>query len=71
MWTIVYWEGGLLFMDRGGNMVSKIPSSALSRVKFKGRKIIIPYNGKKYVIVRFKNDNEKDVQEMLQFYHIV
>ena len=48
MWTIVYWEGGLLFMDRGGNMVSKIPSSALSRVKFKGRKIIIPYNGKKY-----------------------
>ena len=54
MWTIVYWEGGLLFMDRGGNMVSKIPSSALSRVKFKGRKIIIPYNGKKYVIVRFK-----------------
>ena len=71
MWTIVYWEGGLLFMDRGGNMVSKIPSSALSRVKFKGRKIIIPYNGKKYVIVRFKNDNEKDVQEMLQFYHLV
>ena len=71
MWTIVYWEGGLLFMDRGGNMVSKIPSSALSRVKFKGRKIIIPYNGKKYVIVRFKNDNEKDVQERLQFYHLV
>lgn len=71
MWTIVYWDGGLLFMDRGGNMVSKIPSSALSRVKFKGRKIIIPYNGKKYVIVRFKNDNEKDVQEMLQFYHLV
>lgn len=71
MWTIVYWEGGLLFMDRGGNMVSKIPSSALSRVKFKGRKIIIPYNGKKYVIVRFKNDNEKDVQKMLQFYHLV
>ena len=71
MWTIVYWEGGLLFMDRGGNMVSKIPSSALSRVKFKGRKIIIPYNGKKYVIVRFKKDNEKDVQEMLQFYHLV
>lgn len=71
MWTIVYWEGGLLFIDRGGNMVSKIPSSALSRVKFKGRKIIIPYNGKKYVIVRFKNDNEKDVQEMLQFYHLV
>ena len=71
MWTIVYWEGGLLFMDRGGNMVSKIPSSALSRVKFKGRKIIIPYNGKKYVIERFKNDNEKDVQEMLQFYHLV
>ena len=71
MWTIVYWEGGLLFMDRGGNMVSKIPSSALSRVKFKGRKIINPYNGKKYVIVRFKNDNEKDVQEMLQFYHLV
>ena len=71
MWTIVYWEGGLLFMDRGGNMVSKIPSSALSRVKFKGRKIIIPYNGQKYVIVRFKNDNEKDVQEMLQFYHLV
>ena len=71
MWVILYWEGGLLFMDRGGNMVSKIPSSALSRVKFKGRKIIIPYNGKKYVIVRFKNDNEKDVQEMLQFYHLV
>ena len=71
MWVILYWEGGLLFMDRGGNMVSKIPSNALSQVKFKGRKIIIPYNGKKYVIVRFKNDNEKDVQEMLQFYHLV
>ena len=70
MWVILYWEGGLLFMDRGGNMVSKIPSNALSQVKFKG-KIIIPYNGKKYVIVRFKNDNEKDVQEMLQFYHLV
>ena len=60
-----------LFMDRGGNMVSKIPSNALSQVKFKGRKIIIPYNGKRYVIVRCKNDNEKDVQEMLQFYHLV
>ena len=48
-------------MDRGGNMVSKIPSNALSQVKFKGRKIIIPYNGKRYVIVRCKNDNEKDV----------
>ena len=46
-------------MDRGGNMVSKIPSNALSQVKFKGRKIIIPYNGKRYVIVRCKNDNEK------------
>ena len=65
------WEGGLLFMDRGGNMVSKIPSNALSQVKFKGRKIIILYNGKRYVIVRCKNDNEKDVQEMLQFYHLV
>ena len=32
---------------------------------------ICRYNGKKYVIVRFKNDNEKDVQEMLQFYHLV
>ncbi len=41
-------------MDRGGNMVSKIPSNALSQVKFKGRKIIIPYNGKRYVIVRCK-----------------
>ena len=71
MWVILYWEGGLLFMDRGGNMVSKIPSNALSQVKFKGRKIIIPYNGKRYVIVRCKNDNEKDVQEMLQFYHLV
>ena len=39
---------------------AKIPSNALSQVKFKGRKIIIPYNGKRYVIVRCKNDNEKD-----------
>ena len=62
MWVILYWEGGLLFMDRGGNMVSKIPSNALSQVKFEGRKIMI---------VRCKNDNEKDVQEMLQFYHLV
>ena len=57
-WTAIYgswWEYG----------------HALSQVKFKGRKIIIPYNGKRYVIVRCKNDNEKDVQEMLQFYHLV
>lgn len=71
MWVIVYWEGGLLFMDSSGNIISTIPSSALSQAKVKREKIIIPYDGKKYTIVRCRNDNEKDVQEMLQFYHFV
>lgn len=70
MWIIVYWKEGLLFMDRRGNIIRKIPSSALSHAKVKWGKIFIPYEGKKYTIVRCPEDNEKDVQEMLQFYYL-
>lgn len=68
MRVIVYWEGGIMFLDRKGNEIAQIPSCALNQAVIKYNKIIIPWEEKKYIIYRNAEDNEQDVQKMLAFY---
>lgn len=69
MFMLIYWDDGMLLMDRKGNTMAQIPSSAWNEVIIvKKSQIIMPWNGKKYVIVRNPKDNEQAVREMIAFY---
>lgn len=69
MLILIYWDGGMLLMDRKGNTFAQIPSSVWNQVVIiKKSRIIIPWNGKKYVILRNPKDNEQAVREMIAFY---
>lgn len=68
MRVIVYWDGGIMFLDRGENVIVQMPSSVLGQAVIKRSKIVIPWDGKKYTINRNYQDNEQAVREMLAFY---
>lgn len=68
MRVVVYWEGGIMFLDRRGNEIVQMPSQVLNQAVIKRSKIIIPWEGKKYIIYRNAQDNEQAVKEMLAFY---
>ncbi len=70
MRVVVYWSGGILFLDRKGNEIVQMPSMMLHQAVIKRSKIIIPWEGKRYIIYRNVKDNEQDVREMLAFYGI-
>ena len=70
MRVVVYWSGGILFLDRKGNEIVQMPSMVLHQAVIKRSKIIIPWEGKRYIIYRNVKDNEQDVREMLAFYGI-
>lgn len=70
MVMLVYWDGGMLFMDRKGNILAQMPSEVLRQATIKKSKIKITWNEKDYVIVRNPKDNEEAVQEMLAYYGI-
>ncbi len=70
MRVIVYWAGGIMFLDRKGNEIIQMPSQALYQAVIRPSKIIIPWEGKKYIIYRNIQDNEQDVKKMLAFYRL-
>lgn len=70
MRVVVYWSGGILLLDRKGNEIVQMPSVVLRQSVIKRSKIIIPWEGKRYIIYRNVKDNEQDVREMLAFYGI-
>lgn len=68
MLMIVYWDGGIMFLDRKDNVIAQMPSSILRQAVIKRSKIVISWDGKKYTINRNPQDNEQAVREMLAFY---
>lgn len=70
MLMVVYWDGGIMLLDRKDNVIAQMPSSILRQAEIKRGKIVIPWNGKKYTIKRDPQDNEQAVGEMLEFYGI-
>lgn len=68
MQMIVYWDGGIMFLDRRENVIVQMPSSVLQQAVIKRSKIVIHCDGKKYTILRNIQDNEQAVREMLAFY---
>lgn len=68
MRIVVYWDGGIMFLDRKDNVIVQMPSSVLRQAVIKRSKIVIPWEGKRYTITRNLQDNEMAVREMLAFY---
>ena len=65
---LVYWDGGMMIVDRKGNVLAQMPSIILRQAKITKGSIIIPWNDKEYKIVRDIRDNEQQIKEMLAFY---
>lgn len=70
MCMLVYWDGGMMIVDRKGNVLAQMPSIILRQAKITKGSIIIPWNDKEYKIVRDIRDNEQQIKEMLAFYEI-
>lgn len=68
MKMIVYWDGGIMFLDRMGNVIVQMPSTVVDQAVITGTKIVFTWDGVRYKIARNPQDNEKGVQEMLAFY---
>lgn len=68
MKMIVYWDGGIMFFDRAGNVIVQMPSTVIDQAVIKRTKIVFMWEGKNYKISVSPQDNESAVQEMLAFY---
>ena len=70
MYLFAYWQSGLVIYDRKGNQLVQIPVTYLKKVSIKINKVSIPYHDETWVIEINKNDNLKEVKQMLDYFSI-
>ena len=70
MYLFAYWQSGLVIYDRKGNQLIQIPRAYLKKASIKNNKITISYHEETWIIEINKNDNLKEVKQMLDYFSI-
>lgn len=68
MMIVAYRKGEIVIMNSKNEFLCRMPSSAIYDAEVTRSKVIIPWNGRKYVIRRDVRDNDGAVKKMLEFY---
>lgn len=68
MMIVAYRKGEIVIMNSKNELLCRMPSSAIYDADVTWSKVVIPWDGRKYVIRRDVRDNDGAVREMLEFY---
>ncbi len=68
MMIIAYRKGEIVIMNSKNELLCRMPSSAIYNAEVTRSRVVIPWNGRKYVIRRDIRDNDGAVKKMLDFY---
>lgn len=67
MYILAYWQSGLIVYNRKGQQLIQIPTAYVKKAVIKVNKIIIPYHQETWIIEKNKNDNLKEIEQMLSY----
>ena len=68
MYILAYWQSGLIVYNRKGQQLIQIPTAYVKKAVIKVNKIIIPYHQETWIIEKNKNDNLKEIEQMLIYF---
>lgn len=68
MYILAYWQSGLILYNRKGRQLVQIPTAYVKKAVVKINKIIIPYHQETWIIEKNKNDNLKEIEQMLIYF---
>lgn len=68
MYILAYWQSGLIVYNRKGQQLIQIPTAYVKKAVIKVNKIIISYHQETWIIEKNKNDNLKEIEQMLIYF---